>query len=135
MNAAFSEYVLYEPALRILTARGFAAQSEVACPGYPRNGSGDVKRLDFVAHGHGSHFAFEVKWARTRRPRVQGDLEKLRKYRETYVEALAFLCVFGRRSALSALWLPQGLRERGSAIYAEFRKTRYGCRIYQVADG
>ena len=135
MNAAFSEYVLYEPVLRILTARGFATQSEVECPGYARNGRGDVKRLDFVAQGHGSHFALEVKWARTSRPRVNGDLEKLRKYRDTHAQALGFLCVFGRKSVLAALTLPQGLRERGSAIYAEFGKTKFGCRIYKVADG
>ena len=135
MNAAFSEYVLYEPALRILTAQGFTVQSEVECPGYVRTGRGDVKRLDFVAQGHGSHFAMEVKWARDRRPRAQGDLEKLRKYREAYAHALGFLCVFGRKSSLSELSLPQGLRERGSGIYAEFGKTKFGCRVYQVADG
>jgi len=135
MNAAFSEYVLYEPALRILTARGFVAQSEVECPGYARNGRGDVKRLDFVAQGHGHHFALEVKWARTSRPRIQGDLEKLRKYREAHGDAIGLLCIFGRKSALSVLYLPQGLRERGSAVYADFGKTKFGCRIYQVADG
>lgn len=135
MNAAFSEYVLYEPALRILTAKGFAVQSEVECPGYVRAARGDVKRLDFVAQGHGSHFALEVKWARTNRPRVNGDIEKLEKYREANAGALGFLCIFGRKSALSTLTLPQGLRERGAAVFAEFATTRFGCRIYQVADG
>ena len=33
MNAAFSEYVLYEPILRILTGRNYCVQCEVECPG------------------------------------------------------------------------------------------------------
>ena len=33
MNESFSEYLLYEPILRILTARGFTVQCEVVCPG------------------------------------------------------------------------------------------------------
>ena len=45
MNEAFSEYVLYEPTLRILTARGFSVQCEVACPGYDKAGPGDHKPL------------------------------------------------------------------------------------------
>lgn len=35
MNTAFSRYVLYEPVLRILTARGYSAQCEVGAPGMP----------------------------------------------------------------------------------------------------
>jgi len=33
MNQAFSEYVLYEPILRILTARGYTVECEAECPG------------------------------------------------------------------------------------------------------
>ena len=52
MNQAFSEYVLYEPILRILTARGYEVECEVACPGLSKNdGKGDLKRIDFVAKG------------------------------------------------------------------------------------
>lgn len=134
MNAAFSEYVLYEPVLRVLTAQGFVVESEVQCPGYMQVGPGDRKRLDFVAKGNNSHFAMEVKWARNRRPRVNGDIEKLRKYHATHADALGFLCVFGRKSSLSELALPQGLRERGSAVYAEFGTTRFGCRVYQTTN-
>ena len=31
MNQAFSEYILYEPTLRILTARGYAVRCEAPC--------------------------------------------------------------------------------------------------------
>src|SRR6267378_2397236 len=78
MNQAFSEYVLYEPILRILTARGYEVECEVACPGLSKNdGKGDLKRIDFVAKGHGIKFAVEVKWAKKKKLDVKNDLEKL----------------------------------------------------------
>lgn len=77
----------------------------------------------------------EVKWVRTRRPKVAVDLEKLHKYCEVHANASGFLCVFGRKSFLNKLSLPQGLRERGTGVYAEFGKTKFGCRIYQMLQG
>jgi hypothetical protein len=32
MNESFSEYILYEPILRILTARDYSVECEVECP-------------------------------------------------------------------------------------------------------
>ena len=46
----------------------------------------------------------------------------------------AFLCVFGRESVITGLILPQNrLRERGNPVIAEFGKTRFGCRVYEMA--
>lgn len=135
MNEAFSEYVLYEPILRILSARGFEVKSEVECPGYPCSGRGDAKRLDFVAQDSNAHFALEVKWAKNRKPRVNGDLEKLWRYRGEHGDAQVFLCVFGRKSVLSVLLLPEGFKEKGNPVYAEFGRTRYGCRMFGVKNG
>src|SRR5947207_15933086 len=67
MNQAFSEYVLYEPILRILTAREYAVRCEYACPGFERQTPGDKRRIDFVAKRGDVHFALEVKWARSTR--------------------------------------------------------------------
>jgi hypothetical protein len=64
MNKSFSEYVLYEPILRIMTARGYLVETEVECPGVTQPKKGDKKRLDFVARGYGFTFAIEVKWAK-----------------------------------------------------------------------
>src|SRR3954468_9801187 len=64
MNDAFSEYVLYEPILRILMARGFLVKCEAECPGVVQPNRGDRKRLDFDVNGHGLRFAIEVKWAK-----------------------------------------------------------------------
>ena len=43
MNQAFSEYVLYEPILRILKERGFDVQCEYACPGVAQPVTGDKR--------------------------------------------------------------------------------------------
>jgi Holliday junction resolvase len=136
MNESFSEYILYEPALRILMARGFAVQCEYPCPGFTRAGPGDVKKLDFVAEGSGTRFAIEMKWARTHRLDVASDVEKLRRFKQATPGELGFLCVFGRKSILHQLSIqPFGVREQGGAVYAEFGITRYGCRVYEVIDG
>jgi hypothetical protein len=137
MNQAFSEYVLYEPTLRILTARRFVVQCEYACPGLEQNkGAGDKKRIDFVATApwdRTSSFALEIKWAKQRTIDVTKDVGKLTLYRQANPDHSAFICVFGRRSFLEAIRVkPSGLRERGRPKYADLGRTKYGCRIYQV---
>lgn len=89
-----------------------------------------------MATGNGAHFAIEMKWARTKRLNVDSDVEKLRRFRTSNVGASGFLCVFGRKSFLEKHSLrPAGLREQGAPVYADFRKTKYGCRVYEVTDG
>jgi hypothetical protein len=74
MNGSFSEYTLYEPILRILTARGLSAKCEDICPNILQPATGDRKRLDLVATRHHLQFAVEVKWAKRRTLDVQKDL-------------------------------------------------------------
>ena len=133
MNEAFSEYVLYEPLLRIMTARGYVVECEVECPGIQHAAVGDRKRLDFVARGYSLELAIEVKWAQTAKPNITRDREKLEAFQAANPTARSFLCVFGVQSLLSALTLPRGVfRERGKAVYADLRLTKYGCRIFQL---
>ena len=68
MNESFSEYVLYEPILRILTGCGYTVQCEVPCPGIQQPPQGDKKRLDFVASKDTLTFAMEVKWVKKTKP-------------------------------------------------------------------
>jgi hypothetical protein len=110
MNTAFSEYVLYEPVLRILTARGYSARCEVISPGLVQAHSGDRKRIDFEAQGHCLHFALEVKWARKRKMDVGNDYKKLVAFRNSIAGARSFLCVFGRESSLKSISLKLGSR-------------------------
>lgn len=134
MNQSFSEYVLYEPILRILTARGYDVECEVACPGLSLNhGKGDLKRIDFVAKGHGAQFAFEVKWAKKKNLDAKNDFDKLCWFQTCNSTSPCFLLVFGKKSDLESIRLkPARFTERGDAVYAEFRKTRYGCRVFEL---
>jgi hypothetical protein len=136
MNAAFSEYVLYEPILRILMARGYRIECEYECPGIEPSGRGDRKRLDFYAVGPSGEqqqfvLAIEVKWVRDSRPRLESDIEKLAAVLKSDPNVLPLLCVFGRESDL--LRFPPGphFRKRGKMVTADLRKTRYSCAFYQ----
>ena len=134
MNESFSEYMLYEPTLRILTAQRWQVQCEYPCPGYPKQGAGDFKKLDFVCtDGQRGSFGIEMKWARKAKLSVASDMEKLQKYIQATPGSRGFLCVFGRKSDIEHLVLSaEGITERGNAIYAEFGVTRFGCRNYEV---
>jgi len=133
MNQAFSEYVLYEPILRILTARGYSVECEYECPGITQPTQGDRKRIDFHAVGRSVELAIEVKWAKTEKPNITRDVEKLKAFLGARPKAFALLCVFGRKSLIEAIELNVGnFKERGKAVYADLRKTKYGCRIYQL---
>jgi hypothetical protein len=133
MNESFSEYVLYEPILRILSAQGYKVECEFVCPGIQQPQRGDRKRLDFVARKNKVNFAMEVKWARVIRPNVDQDLQKLSAFRQVNQASQAFLCIFGTKSRIQNIKLPNAsLIERGKAIIAEFGRTRYGCRIYEL---
>jgi hypothetical protein len=135
MNQAFSEYLLYEPFLRILTARAYAVKCEIPCPGWPRNKGtkGDQKKIDFDVTGHDLRFAVEVKWARQNSIDVKNDYEKLCLYHQHIQGSRSFLCVFGRKSHIQNIVLKNGrFSEIGEAVYAEFGITRYGCRVYEA---
>ncbi|OYU74012.1 MAG: hypothetical protein CFE32_19170 [Alphaproteobacteria bacterium PA3] len=133
MNSAFSEYVLYEPILRILLSRGFDARCEHECPGIRQPTTGDKKRLDFVAARGTVHLAIEVKWAKKSYLNVAADVDKLVAVSATYKFVKPLLVVFGRKSHLQSLTIKQtNLREIGTARYADLGQTRYGCRVYTL---
>jgi len=133
MNPAFSEYILYEPILRILTAQGFAVSCEYACPGQPNRRTGDKKRIDFRADKNGLTIAIEVKWAKRRRIETTADGNKLRAIRQHTPSAICYLCVFGRKSIIENIDVPKrDFYETVKAVYAEFGKTRYGCRMFTL---
>jgi len=134
MNEAFSEYVLYEPILRILTAQGYKVESEVKCPNIeqPLDG-GDYKKIDFEIQGHNLQFAMEVKWAKRRKLDIKGDYEKLAAYRLNSRYRRSFLCVFGVWSAIENLDLSNdNFKSHGELICVDFGRTKYGCRIYEL---
>lgn len=132
MNQAFSEYVLYEPILRVLTARQYTVQCEFECPGIVQPRRGDKKRLDFYATSEASSFALEVKWAKSAKPDIRTDTEKLRAFSAAQPQSLALLLIFGTRSNIEPIVLAAAdYRERGHGVYADFGVTRYGCRVFE----
>lgn len=132
MNSAFSEYVLYEPVLRIFTAQRFAVRCEVICPGLKSSGKGDRKKLDFVADGHGFRFAVEMKWVRAGRCDISNDREKLVAFRSHTPNSRAFLCVFGRASHLARFKCGDDFRRFGDRVVADLKKTRYSCLVFEL---
>lgn len=133
MNAAFSEYVLYEPILRILDSREFIVRCEFPCPGIDHPKRGDRKRLDFYATGDTCSLALEVKWVKSKKPNVARDTAKLKAFAKARPKAFPLLCVFGTKSNIGSLELPEGqYREWGKPVYADFRKTIYGCRVFRL---
>jgi hypothetical protein len=134
MNAAFSEYVLYEPILRIFTARQYSVECEYECPGITHAQIGDKKRLDFVATGHGIKLAIEVKWIKSHQIKISTDVEKLAAFKKTFPDSHGLLILFGRQTQIADVQVQLaklGFKERGTALYADLRLTKYGCRIFE----
>ena len=129
MNSSFSEYMLYEPMLRILTARGYTVTCEYPIP---NNNQGDHPRIDFVGdHDANGSIAIEVKWKKENPIQITSDINKLNIYKNNNDNSSCFFLLFGRRSHIEN-WDPPGdqLLQFGDDVYAEFSQTRYGCRVY-----
>lgn len=136
MNQAFSEYVLYEPILRIFKSQGYQVICECECPGVQQPANGDKKRLDFAANRRNVNLALEVKWARRTAINIERDLEKLRAIAGLPGRVMPILLVFGRQSHIENIKLgTDELREIGRPRYADLGQTRYGCRLYTFAKG
>jgi hypothetical protein len=75
-SPVYSEYLLYEPILRIAAAQGYRVRCEVAV-GKSNSGLGDRKRIDFALDRPSSSLAIEVKWIKHSRPNVKADVDKL----------------------------------------------------------
>lgn len=133
MNEAFSEYVLYEPILRIFISRGYSVRCECEGPGINHAARGDRKRIDFIAKWKAVRLGLEVKWARQGRLDVKRDCEKLAALRRAYPEYRPFLCVFGRKSDVEHIRFVNGsFTERGKIVCADLRRTKYACRIFEL---
>ena len=133
MRQVYSEYLLYEPILRILTAYGCNVSCEYACEGLGERVQGDKRRIDFKVTQNDWDFAMEVKWAKKCQINIKGDYEKLMWFTQKYPKSDAYLCVFGRHKHLESLNLPRvSFREAGSARYADVTQTHYGCRIFKL---
>ena len=135
-NAAFSEYILYEPILRVLLMRRYAVKCEFAMPGI-RSPSrrGDHKRIDFEAKRRRVYLSLEVKWPKTQKRtlNVQADREKLAEFHRSNPGSFSFLCVVGRYEHIKNVKLsPSDFTEVLKPRFALFGRTQFGCRVYRL---
>ena len=133
MNKAFSEYILYEPMLRILATQRYTVECEYAPTAWRTGQRGDHKRIDFYATRDALKFAIEVKWAKTANLNVKSDFLKLDAFHKLEPDSKSFLCVFGKMSNIQSIQLIGGnFKEARKPVYADLKKTKFGCRIYEI---
>ena len=145
MSAAYSEYLLYEPALRIATARGWKVRVEYPLASH-RDGPGDRRRIDFMFTDPETKkcIALELKWRRRRGSSVSvgNDIEKLRSVRpkQGFTIERQYLMVVGRPPLETAVMMVGSRRDPGLnkllkvSVSHEYKGgLRRGACIYRVA--
>jgi hypothetical protein len=139
MQTSFSEYVLYEPTLRILSARGYVARCEEECQNWVYDRGGDKKRIDFYAEGHEMRLGIEMKWTDEPVVQIGNDIQKLCTFMRTTGNR-GFLIIFGVIRALKDVdlrtvgyELPKyELVKVGDWEKVDFKRTQYSCLVYEV---
>jgi hypothetical protein len=142
-NIVFTEYLLYEPILSILRTMDYAVECEVPWAGHPAEAGGDPRRIDFVANKDNLKIALEVKWLRWKDDErdyldIKRDTEKLIKALGAQQAGRCFLCVFGRHSQIAEFHGGKAqaqiakFDESLPPLYADFRRTTFGCRIFEL---
>jgi hypothetical protein len=114
-------------------ARGYLVRCEFPCPGIPKPPRGDRKKVDFEAKKDDQRLAIEVKWVRKSRLSIASDYRKLVAFHQEDRSSRSFLCIFGRLSDLKRdIPMKDRFTERGDGVVADFHRTKYGCRIYEL---
>lgn len=94
-STVYSEYLLYEPLLRIAQSKGYATRCEYEVS---KGAKGDAKRIDFLVSKDGKSVGVEVKWLRSDSAAIANDSSKLATlYAEGKVLA-GYVLLFGRAS-------------------------------------
>jgi len=100
-SEVYTEYLLYEPILRIARAQGWTPRCEVAVA-ESASGKGAKKKIDFVLKKGSTVIAIEVKWVTNRKPDVQNDTDKLSTYHKK-TGAQGYVLFFGSEKVLRNL--------------------------------
>lgn len=134
MESSFSEYVLYEPALRILTHCGFVVQCEYPCPNIQHAKVGDKKRLDLYATHAALNFdiAIEIKWFETGKEVYSGDEMKLKAFVSQNGDHRGFFLAFGTSDLLSQMKILPPFQPIRSLKHSELKQSSYACQTYEV---
>jgi hypothetical protein len=124
-STVYSEYLLYEPILRIAQTHGYSTRCEVPVGAF-NSGRGDKKRIDFLLEKGEEKIGIEVKWIKKNTINITNDVDKLVKnHKET--EALGYVLVFGRSSYFNNL-TPTANRKpisKGKLVKWDPGRTKY----------
>jgi hypothetical protein len=143
-NIVFTEYLLYEPTLRILRQMGYEVQCEAPAAGPKSQNGGDSQRLDFLATQGCLTMAIEMKWLRwqTDDPReylsIERDTNKLIRALVSKQATRSLLCIFGRHTQIRHFQGANAQAQLGKynealpPVYADLRRTVFGCRIFEL---
>lgn len=143
----YSEYLLYEPILRIGMAQGYTVSAEVPVDrdelmallgreSHREREVGDLPKIDFALERGGerpAHFGLEVKWVRQRTVSVTRDIAKLHVFGKDH-DALGYLFVFGQAGVVEELELrgARGLNRQRHVLSWRTVGTAYAARWYRV---
>ena len=132
-STIYSEYLLYEPLLRIAQAQDCKVSCEVPVRSMHR-GRGDHKRIDFVLRKGDERIGLEVKWVKPNRiVDIQTDVNKLIQYNKE-TKALGYVIIFGPTKAIELIKFkkntPQS-KSNGEIVNWLSGKTSYGARWFR----
>ncbi len=127
----YSEYLLYEPLLRIAHAQGYDTRCEVALAN-SNSGKGDKKRIDFVLSNDAERLAIEVKWIKTAKPNIVKDVKKLLIYNQD-TQAAGYVLLFGQSGFFEKLTPNAGQPSvsHGKHIFWAAGRTKYSARWFK----
>ena len=132
-NTIYSEYMLYEPILRILQAKCFSVYCEY--PVQKTLGRGDHKKIDFMnTDKDDNKFAIEVKWAKGKKINVENDVMKLRSFEEEY-SGSGYLLIFGRLQDIKELEFNSQFKilSKGKIVSWKSGYTQFAARWFRVS--
>ncbi len=130
-STIYSEYLLYEPLLRIAHAQGYDTRCEVAVAN-SHSGKGDKKRIDFVLSKGTERLAIEVKWINKAKPNIIKDIEKLLIYHQQ-TKASGYVLLFGQSGYFEELAPNAGQSSvsHGKLVSWAAGRTKYSARWFK----
>ena len=130
-STIYSEYLLYEPLLRIARAQGYMVKCEVAVAN-SASGKGDKKRLDFVLSKDVELLSIEVKWIKSTKPNIVNDVNKLITYNGA-AGASGYVLLFGQARYFKNL-VPKAGRQsqtQGKLVSWAPGRTKYSAQWFK----
>lgn len=129
-SEVYSEYLLYEPILRIAQSKGFSVQCEFPVS---QGARGDAKRIDFdlLHKERGERVGLEVKWVKKNIRNFDADVEKLQTHCQQK-DAPGYLLIFGPKKFVSNSG-PTKFLSQGKLVEWSAGKTHYAARWFRVS--